>query len=337
MVCPVSVGIVGGGIRGSMFAQVVQEHSRGQLIGFVEPADSVAANLKLQFDVPVCPSVPELIDRGVDALVVATPDFAHAEAGLAAIEADLHVLIEKPLASTAADAQRLRGAAARSRGKVMVGFENRWNPKFQAVRDLMRRTSAPIIAQRSLLQDTAYVPRQMLSWAARSTPGWFLFPHTLDLAMWLSGARPVEVYARGVKKILIEDGIDTYDRISASFLMSDESILDLDSGWVLPQSRPTVFEFRHEVEIRDDQYVVEIDRTGITRYGRDAVSYVGAPATDARGRLQGSSVDMMRDFIDLCDGADVLVPGIEDGYQVTMAIAALHDSLRHNTNTVIQY
>lgn len=338
MTTPVRFGVIGGGLRGSMFARVINEHPQATLVGFCESSAATSRALAQTFGTAVHDSVRGLLDaEQPDAVVVATPDFDHLGPGLASLERGVHVLFEKPLATSPTDARQLRDAAHASSSKVAIGFENRWNPKFQAARRLLATSSSPLIAQRALLQDTDFVPREMLSWAARSTPGWFLFPHTLDIGMWLAGATPVEVYARGVKKILIADGIDTYDLISASILMSDDSILGLDSGWVLPRSRPSVFQFRYAIEAQSEQLEIEIDRAGMTRYDDESVSYVANPETDARGRLVGAPIEMMRDFIDLCQGQTVAMPGIEEGYQVTVAIAALHESLRTNSNIVIQY
>lgn len=334
----VRVGIVGGGLRGSMFARVVEEHPAAEVVGFCEPSTQVTERLTAAFSAPVYRSTVDLLDSvEPDAVVIASPDFAHLEPGLACLDRGIDVLFEKPLSTTAEDAHQLRKAAAASSSVVMIGYENRWNPKFRAVHQLLRASSRPIVAQRVLLQNTTFVPRQMLRWAARSTPGWFLFPHSLDMAMWLAGARPVEVYARGVKRILSAAGVDTYDRIAASFLMSDGSILDLDSGWALPGARPSVFTFRHNVETAGEQFEIEIDRTGVTRYDDSSISYVSMPETDQRGRLSGAPIDMMRDFIDLCRGEPLEVPGIDEGFQVTVAIAAVHESLQTNANTVIRY
>lgn len=330
-------GVIGGGIRGSMFASVIAEHPGAELVGFCDPSPATADRIGREFSVPVHGAVEKLLDEGVDAVVVATPDFAHLDVGLAALERNLHVLFEKPLATTRGDARQLRDAALASDGRVMVGFENRWNPKFQQVRHLLERSGSAIVAQRVLLQDTEFVPRQMLGWAGRSTPGWFLFPHTLDLAMWLSGTRPVEVFARGVKKVLAADGIDTYDRIAASFRMSDNSILDLDSGWVLPESRPAVFQFRYGIEAHGLEFDIEIDRSGVTTYDSSGIHYLSGPDKDARGRLLGPHIDMMRDFIDFCDGAKIEAPDVTQGFAVTEAIATLHDALDSGTNLPITY
>lgn len=331
----VRIGVVGGGIRGSMFGSVIREHPRGALVGFCDPSPGARTSLTQRFGVPVHEEVGALIAEGLDALVVATPDFAHLEAGLAGLRAGLHVLFEKPLATTLPDALALSEAAEASPGQVMVGFENRWNPKFQMVREMLREAATPLIAQRVLLQDTEFVPRRMLSWAGKSSPAWFLMPHTLDLAMWISGAEPVEVFARGVRKVLVPDGIDTYDRIAASFLLSDGSILDLDSGWVLPESRPSVFQFRYGLEAKGLEFDIEIDRSGVTSFDASGVRYLGGPETDLRGRLLGPHIDMMRDFIDLCAGAEIDHPTIAQGLLVTRSIHALHESLETRTNVAI--
>lgn len=330
------VAVVGGGIRGNMYAQVVQEHPDAELVGFAEPSTRKAAGLREQFGVPALPGVSELLEQAdtVDAVIVATPDHLHLAPGVTVLDAGLHVLFEKPLATTLEESATLLSKATPS-AKTAVGFENRWHPKFQTVRNLLLEAGHPFVAQQALLQDTDFVPRTMLPWAAKSTPGWFLMPHSLDMAMWLSGATPVEVFARGVRKVLLAEGLDTYDRITATFLMSDDSILTLESGWVLPAARPAVFEFRFGVETVADHFEIEIDRSGITRFTADGANYIGLADRDQRGRLQGSPVAMTRDFIDLCLGADVDMPDLGHGHLVTTAIDAVHRSLQQNTNISI--
>ena len=88
----VRIGVVGGGIRGSMFGSVIREHPRGSLVGFCDPSPGARTSLTQRFGVPVHEEVGALIAEGLDALVVATPDFAHLEAGLAGLRAGLHVL-----------------------------------------------------------------------------------------------------------------------------------------------------------------------------------------------------------------------------------------------------
>lgn len=323
------IAIIGGGLRGRIFAETTQAHSGAELVAVCEPNRSRAEQIGTELDVPTYDSIDALLATGhpLDAVVVATPDFAHEEPAVAALEAGLDLLVEKPLATTSEAAQRIITAAERGGGRIVVGFENRWNPLFNAVRQQMRADGHAMVSQRALLQDTVFVPTTMLGWAGLSSPAWFLMPHSLDMATWLSGAVPVEVYARGIKRLLPSLGVDAYDRISASFAMSDGSILDLDSGWVQPLGKPSVFEFRFEVETDGDAYVIDLDATGARRSTAENTSTIGALSHDHRGRPQGVAPDMMRDFLDLVGGADLELPGAAHGLLITRAIEAVHRSL----------
>ncbi len=72
----------------------------------------------------------------VDALVVATPPKSHAEVALTGIQAGKHVMIEKPMTATLADARRLVAAADDAGVVLMAGHTFEFNP---AVRELRRR------------------------------------------------------------------------------------------------------------------------------------------------------------------------------------------------------
>ncbi|PWH07388.1 hypothetical protein DEO23_01730 [Brachybacterium endophyticum] len=329
----IRVVIVGGGIRGRIFARTTQDHAGAEIAAICEPNPQRALELAAEFGAPVVDGIDDAIARGIeaDAAVIATPDVAHRAPALAAIAAGWDILVEKPLAATSEDASMILEVARANGRRVVVGFENRWNPLFASVRSQLQNDGHRVISQRALLQDTVFVPTEMLRWAASSSPAWFLMPHSLDMAVWLSGARPIEVFARGVKRLLPSLGIDTYDRVSASFAMSDGSILDLDSGWVQPLGKPSVFEFRFEIETEGDAYVLDIDDTGARRTSAQSTRAFAPSDTDHRGRPQGAPVEMMRDFLDAEAGEDLDLPDGEQGVLITRAIEAVHRSLATGT------
>jgi predicted dehydrogenase len=82
----------------------------------------------------------ELIEFGadeLDAVSIACPSEYHAEVALEALAADLHVLVEKPIATTLPDALRMRGAAMEADRKLMVGHVERFNPAVAKLRELV--------------------------------------------------------------------------------------------------------------------------------------------------------------------------------------------------------
>jgi UDP-N-acetylglucosamine 3-dehydrogenase len=82
----------------------------------------------------------DLIEFGVDeldAVSIACPSEYHAEVALEALAAGLHVLVEKPIATTLPDALRMRGAAMEADRKLMVGHVERFNPAVSKLRELV--------------------------------------------------------------------------------------------------------------------------------------------------------------------------------------------------------
>jgi len=323
------IAVIGGGIRGSMFATAVAEHPDATLVALCDPSRHVRERAGARFGVPTYADAEHLLQQHPEltGAVVATPDFAHREVTVACLARDLHVMVEKPLATTVEDAQAIVDAAQSSAGRVMVGFENRWNQKFIDVRRTLRHDASRFVVQVANLNDTRWVPTEMLSWAARSSPAWFLMPHTLDLAMWLSDSHPVEVFARGSKRYLPERGVDTWDAVTASFAMSDGSTVVLNSQWVMPETAPSVFDFRYEVHTESATVHLDISHDGVTRYDEQGVSWAQFGVHERNGRIAGVPIDMVTDFIDLVAGQERDVPDATHGLVVTAAIEAVHHSL----------
>jgi predicted dehydrogenase len=322
------IGIVGGGIRGSMYAAAVEQNPSATLAGICEPDLERRDRLAGELAAPAYPDLASMLiaQPGLTALVISTPDFAHRDVALLGIEHGLDLMIEKPLATSSEDARSIVDAAESAGTLIMVGFENRWNPKFAEVRRMLTGQRDPVVNQVINLNDTRYVPTGMLPWAARSSPGWFLMPHTLDLACWLSGATPSEVFARGRRGFLDAEGVKTWDAITASFAMSDGSLLVLNSQWVLPESSPSIVDFRYELHTESTTYHFDIAHGGVTRYGPDGVSWPQFGILKGR-RLRGMPIDMIDDFIARLNGIDIDLPDGHQGELITRALEAVHTSV----------
>lgn len=168
----VKVGIVGAGLRGRMYAAALAESPVGEVIAFAEPSAAVAAAAQRDLGVPVASTHDALLDQfDLDAVIVATPDFAHREAAIAAARAGKHLLIEKPLAMSVAEAHEIRDAVRDGGATCLVGFENRWNPHIvQAYRAIADGAIGTHITTTATLSNTWFVPETMLSWQPGPLP-----------------------------------------------------------------------------------------------------------------------------------------------------------------------
>jgi len=139
-------------------------------------------------------------DRDVDAIAVCVPARAHAEVGIAALEAGKHVLIEKPLALSLTDCDALIDAAGGSPGCVMVAFNWRWNPLVRRGLAALRegRVGAPV-ALRTTLTDAKTRHAEAPAWrGTRRLGGGALIEkagHHFDLWRLLLGSEAEEVLA----------------------------------------------------------------------------------------------------------------------------------------------
>jgi predicted dehydrogenase len=85
----------------------------------------------------------------IDAVVIATPDHWHAPMAIAALEADKHVYLEKPMTHNIAETYRLREAARNSKGVLMVGHHHRQTQSFLTAQDVIRKN---VLGHISLVQ-----------------------------------------------------------------------------------------------------------------------------------------------------------------------------------------
>jgi hypothetical protein len=145
--------------------------------------------------------------------------------------------------------------------------------------------------------------------------------------MWLSDATPTGVFARGTKRLLPSLGVDTWDAITASFSMSDGSIVVLNSQWVLPVTAPAVFDFDYQVNTETSSFRLGISDTGVVRYDATGVDWLQFGVYEQHGKLRGIPIDMADDFIAWSAGADLDLPDAAYGLLLTRAIEAVHHSL----------
>src|ERR1700709_1997775 len=105
-----------------------------QLVAVADPSEESRRRALGDSRVAAHDSWGDTIDVG--AAPMAAPSGFHAEVALEALAAGLHVLVEKPIATTLPDALRMRGAAFEADRKLMVGHVERFNPGGEKLREL---------------------------------------------------------------------------------------------------------------------------------------------------------------------------------------------------------
>lgn len=128
------IGIVGLGGIGTLHAETV-ESLGGRIVGGVDLDPDARAAFEERFDAPTYENQQAILDDScLDGLVVTTPNRYHRDVAVAALDADVPVLVEKPLAESLASARDIARAARRSDAFCMTGFHNRYSGPMQVLR-----------------------------------------------------------------------------------------------------------------------------------------------------------------------------------------------------------
>src|SRR5699024_6979565 len=158
------------------------------------------------------------------------------------------------------------------------------------------------------------------------SPAWFLMPHTLDIALWLSNSRVESVVAEGTRGVLDSLGVETWDSVSAIFRLESGTMVVLESSWALPEAYPSLVDFKVEVLGSDGSILVD-NTSQMLQMITDRVDQPRTLGSHAAGRAHGPAAWMAQSFARKVAGHSEMLPTIEEGVHVTEAIAAVHDAL----------
>jgi myo-inositol 2-dehydrogenase/D-chiro-inositol 1-dehydrogenase len=194
----IRVGFAGAGFIAGIHAEVLGELPDARVAAVFDPDRERAEAFAAKTGAPAVASFDALLSE-VEAIYVCTPNTLHAEQAIAALDAGLHVFSEKPVATSLADARRVREAAAKARGVYQIGFNKRFAPIYRAVKE---RIDSGVLTPRWALLKMNRGDLHRPPWVADpALTGGFLYEtpiHVLDLARWLFGP-PREVFCRAAQ------------------------------------------------------------------------------------------------------------------------------------------
>lgn len=127
------IGVLGAGHLGKIHINCIKEIEAYQLIGFYDPNESIAEQVEKEKNIKRYKSLEDLIED-VDVVDIVTPTISHYECAMKAMKSGRHVFIEKPVAATPEEAERLIEIANEANVKVQIGHVERFNPAFVAAK-----------------------------------------------------------------------------------------------------------------------------------------------------------------------------------------------------------
>lgn len=325
-------GIIGTGIMGKAGGKILQRLEGVKVTALADISEKNLNEAAAELGVTSTYSnYREMLEREeLDAVYVATPDQYHRDPVIASLEAGCHVIVEKPMTTKQEEAEEICRVVEKTGKKFQVNFNHRWLSVYHKVKAMIEagEIGEPIIGF-ARKNNPLLVPTQMLaSWARDSSPAWFMSSHDIDLMVWWFNALPVEVYARGIKRVLKEQGMDTYDGIQALVTFDGGQFATFEAAWVYPNTSPYM----------PDSYMEVIGTRGTVQIDRQAEAIdailedkFNCPRTFLNYQVfdqwVGAMPSAMRAFVQACRNDTEPAVNAREGLKSTAILDALHRSL----------
>ena len=331
------LGIIGMGNMGTTHARkIIKGDVKKVTLAAITDADS--ERLEGFPDIPQFTTGEELIKSGkVDAVLIATPHYDHTPLGIAALEAGLHVLVEKPISVHKADCEKLIGAYEKTSTKPVFAamFNQRTDPAYSKVRDLIKRGEiGDILRVNWIITDWFRTEAYYASGGWRATwsgeGGGVLLnqcPHQLDLLQWLFGM-PEEVNSfcafGKYHDIEVEDDVTAYLRYPSGatgvFVTSTGEAPGTNRLEVTGDRGRIVIEDRKITFLRTVEPVREFSKSCPGGFTKPETWTIDIPV-EGQG---GQHVAIMQNFADaVLEGKELIAPAVEGIHSVELANAML--------------
>jgi len=249
------IGIIGcGGIANGKHMPSLAKQPNAEMVAFCDIVIERAQEAAKKFGsegAKVYTDYRELLgDPSIDIVHICTPNDSHAEIAIAALEAGKHVMCEKPMAKTAADARRMAETARRTGKKLTIGYQNRFRPDSQYLKK---------ICDAGELGEIYFAKAHAVR--RRAVPTWGVFldeekqgggplidigTHALDLTLWMmNNYKPKVVLGQAFHKLSSRENaanawgpwdpkkFTVEDSAFGMIIMENGATIMLESSWAL--------------------------------------------------------------------------------------------------------
>lgn len=315
-----TLGIIGAGHMGTLHAQNLLADGRTHIVGVADVVQDKAEALARLCKGRTFPSAAALLEAGVEAVYVCTPNTLHTEAVLAALQRHVHVFSEKPMATTRREARQLLEATRTSRAVYQVGHNRRFAPVYKFVKQHILAgfvpTSANIKMNRGELQNPPWVSDTRIT-------GGFLYEstvHLLDIMRWLMG-EVVEVECRAQANVY-----DELDDFVMLFTLASGRHCAFSScahaTWAFPFERLELYGDHAQLVTEEMEQV-----TYAPGLGQPIVQHDFSPLSlpDKWGYREADTL-----FVDAMLAGTIPPVTAEDGYKAVELVEACYLSAQHN-------
>jgi UDP-N-acetylglucosamine 3-dehydrogenase len=215
------IGVIGVGVMGSNHARVLSDIAGVELVGVVDPDRKQRDFVSNALNCNAVSDVDALLRCGVEAVTIAAPTHLHHDIALKCIAQGVHVLVEKPIASTVEEGRAIVAAARRAGVTLMVGHVERFNP---AVESIKRAIKDQDILSIAITRVGPFPPRMSNVGVVID-----LGVHDIDLIRWFTESEIVEIQPQMSSAVAEREDIALLQFRTASGVLAH-----INTNWLTP-------------------------------------------------------------------------------------------------------
>lgn len=326
--------LFGAGFIGTVHANNIAAHTRATLEYVYDVNSAAAEQLASRLGAKMAASPEEIWGADdIDAVLIASSTNTHADLLSGAIKAKKAVYCEKPIDLNIDRVKAVAQEAYHANVPIMIGFSRRFDPNHQGVRKAIQNGE---IGKIEMMQFTSRSPEPPPINYVKVSGGQFRDQtiHFFDLACWLAGQAPVEIYATG--SVLVDPAIGEAGDVDTSMLilkMPDGALCHIDN------SRRTTYGYDERIEVFGSEGMVQSKRKPareVARYSGTKVIFDGLHPTWFE-RLAPSFALALDAFISTLEGKETSYPSLMDGLRAQMIAEAAVESLHKDLPVKIEY
>jgi predicted dehydrogenase len=318
---PVRVAVIGAGYMGERHARIYAGLPDVELVAVCDVREAAARELAARTGAAAYTDYRALLRRDhLDAVSVCTPDGLHRAPCELAARAGRHVLVEKPIATTVADAEAVAEAAGRAGVVLLVGHCLRFDPRYDQVRRAVEGGELGVIQTIYTRRANTVAAQDRLG--GRCPLPLFLGVHDYDVMRWLTGSGVERVTAESKWGLLREQGFPVEDANCALLRFASGALGIAELSWILPRGFPAAGDHRLDVVGSAGSASIATLETGLRRAdGQRAVQVDTASAPSVQGHPGGMFYFELRHFVDCVRGR--ATPAVSPGDAVMALRIAL--------------
>ena len=333
----VNFAIVGQGHIGKRHAQMITNNPEGNLVAICDIKDPSELSLP-QYHAPIFSSLEEMLEKNpeIDVVVIATPNGTHAELAIQALLANKHIVIEKPMALSKTEGEKVISTALQVHRQVFIVMQNRYSPPSAWLKEIIKENR---LGKIFMVQINCYWNRDDRYYKKNGWKGtkdmdggtlFTQFSHFIDIMFWLFG--DIKNISTSLFDFNHQDTTEFEDSGMVQFEFENGGSGSLNFSTAVWdtnfESSMTIIGEKGTVKV-GGQYMDKVEYCHVENYKMPKLKPVNAP--NDYGHYKGSAANhhfIVSNVIDTLKGRETMTTNMMEGLKVVEIIENIYKSAK---------